>query len=544
MTQNDGLHTQSSVEKPSHSISPIWFVPLAALFIAAWLAFQAWQEAGPEIQVRFHHASGIEVGKTTVKYRDVVVGKVVQVSLSDKFDEVIVHIEMVPKVKKLLSENSRFWVVAPRISLRGVSGLSTMLSGVFIEMDPGAPGDYQDEFKGLTTAPAFRSYDEGTTYRLYAQRLSSLDIGSPVYHRDVKVGWVSGYELDAKKHRVNLRFFVEAPYDLLVHNDCHFWNVSGFNLNFGADGLETQLASVASLVAGGLTFECPIRPSDAMDQAKADTEFYLFPDKKSVVNGTYTVAYPYVLRFDGSIRGLKLGAPVEYNGVKVGEVTHISLIPKEGEAGLTARVLISLQPERVDRADVPSWDALNDVMQELARTGLRAQLKLSSLLTGALYVDLAPGAADTDPTLVLAEEGVYMEIPTSATQIQQLSKEISNTIEQIKDIPITSIGQSLDESLRNISELTAAIDPEKFGGDVSDIVTDIRSAAKELDQLVIEFSETLTSVDQSIAADSQFYNDAIDMMNDISAGMTSFQILMDKLNRYPNALIVGGGEQK
>ncbi len=538
------IQSNSAKETSSKGLSPIWFVPLAALLIAGWLAFQSWQDKGPDIYVTFDHAAGIDVGKTTVKYRDVVIGKVKQVSLSDDFDKVIVHIAMVPKVKDLISKDTQFWVVAPRISLRGVSGLSTMLSGVYIEMDPGEAGKFESEFTGLPAAPAFRSYDRGTTYRLYAQRLNSLDIGSPVYHRDVKVGWVSGYDLDEEKQRVNIRFFVESPYDSLVHTDCHFWNVSGFNVNFGAEGLETQLASVASLVSGGLTFECPVRPADDMDQAVADTEFYLFPDKKSVVNGTYTVAYPYVLRFDGSIRGLKLGAPVEYNGVKVGEVTHISLIPKEKEAGLTARVLISLQPERVDRADVPSWETLNEVMLELAQLGLRAQLKVSSLLTGALYVDLTPDAAEVDKALILADEGIFKEIPTSDTQIQQLSKEIAETIEQIRDFPIGSIGNSLEQSLNNLSRLTATIEPDEFGEGVSSILKDVKKATTELDTLVGEFNNTLKSVDQAVAADSKFYNEAINMMDDISAAATSFQILTEKLNRYPNSLVVGGGEQK
>lgn len=538
-------HSQAKVSSIP-AIAPIWFVPFAALLIAAWLAIRAWQETGPTLNILFEDAAGMSVGKTEVRYREVVVGKVIDIKLAGDYDKVQIQVEMDPHIESQISENSRFWVVSPRVSLAGVSGLNTLLSGVYIEMDPGTNGKFVANFEGLEEAPAFRSYDKGTQYRLYAQNLGSLDVGSPIYHRDVKVGWVTGYRLVPEKQIVQLRIFVESPYDSLVKDRSTFWNVSGFGLNFGADGLEAKLASVASLVAGGLEFSSPTNYRETPKQSEENTEFYLFPDKKAVQNGSYTVAYPYQLRFNGSIRGLKVGAPVEFKGMQVGEVTALSMgngdTYKEGGADIDVK--ISIQPERINREEPISWEELDELLANLVTNGMRAQLKTSSMITGALYVDLVPGLEERKEGLGLISTNIYSEIPTAESQYQQLSNEVATILKQIGAFPFDSISKNIDEGLARINQLIGGLEPEKFGGDAAEVVRNLRQASEGLEDVVKEFDSTMETLDQTIASDSRIYNEMVRMMQEIAEAADSFEKLTDELNRHPNSLVVGRGAKE
>ncbi len=536
----------SAKVSPIPNIAPIWFVPLAALVIAAWLAIKAWQETGPTLNILFEDAAGMSIGKTEVRYREVIVGKVTDIKLAGNYEQVRVQVEMDPHIEEKISENTRFWVVSPRVSLSGVSGLNTLLSGVYIEMDPGEDGNFIQDFAGLSEAPAFRSYDKGTQYRLYAQELGSLDVGSPIYHRDVKVGWVTNYRLVPEKQNVQLRVFIEAPYDTLVKNSSDFWNVSGLGLNFGADGIEAKLASVASLVSGGLEFSSPIGYREAVKQAEENTEFYLFPDKKAVQNGSFTVAYPYLLRFKGSIRGLKVGAPVEFKGVQVGEVTAFSMgdSARMEANGAEIEVKISIQPERVNQEEPISWEELDEILANLVTNGMRAQLKTSSVLTGALYVDLVPGLEERKDGLGLISTNIYSEIPTAESQYRQLSNELSNIVKQIGAFPFDRVGKNIDESLERLNHLIAKLEPEKFGADASAIVSNLKEASEGLDEVVNEFDSTMETLDQTIASDSRIYNEMVRMMQEIAEAADSFEKLTDELNRHPNSLVVGRGTKE
>lgn len=528
------------------SIAPIWFVPIAALAIAAWLALKAWQETGPTLDIVFDDAAGMSVGKTEVRYREVIVGKVVDIKLADDYEKVQVKVEMDPHISGQISEYSRFWVVSPRVSLAGVSGLNTLLSGVYIEMDPGDNGKFVSRFEGLEQAPAFRSYDKGTQYRLNAQKLGSLDVGSPIYHRDVKVGWVTSYQLIPEKQNVQLRVFIEYPYDSLVKDSSNFWNVSGFGLSFGANGIEAKLASVASLMAGGLEFSSPSGYKDQLKQSPEDKEFYLFPDKKAVQNGSYSVAYPYLLRFNGSIRGLKVGAPVEFKGMQVGEVTSFSINTDTTNTaeGSDIEVKVSIQPERINRQEPISWKELDELLANLVSNGMRAQLKTSSIITGALFVDLVPGLEDKQEGLGLISSNIYSEIPTAQSQYQQLSNEVASIIKQVSAFPFASISKNIDQGLERINTLIGRLEPEKIGSDTAKIISNLKDASEGLDGVVEEFNSTLKTVDQTISSDSRMYNEMVRMMEEISEAADSFEKITDELNRHPNSLVVGRGAKE
>ena len=546
MSENDQIEPQTVVadtvvaeteSKPSRTLSVVWLVPLVAMIIALWLAYQAWKDSGPVIEIVLDKAEGIAVGKTLIKYRDVEVGEIIDIGLSENLDKVRVRAEMDPEIKSVISESSRFWVVSPRISLSGVSGLNTLLSGVYIEMDPGASGRYQDSFEGLSEPPAFRSYDEGTSYKLISESLGSIDIGSPIYHRQIPVGEVTSYRLSTVSARVEISAFIKAPYDQMVRQHTNFWNVSGFGLEFTADGVEAKMESFFSVLAGGIAFARG-DTSDGDAAAEEGARFNLFPSRKALLDGAYTISYPYALRFTENVRGLRLGAPVEFRGLKVGEVTDLELsyVVETGQHEVMA--YISIQPGRLAPDIKPEREDLDELLDRMIQEGMRAQLKTGSYLSGALYVDLVP-EAEPDSLAELIWDFRYSEIPTQNNQYVQLIRQVTAIIDKVQAMPFESIGNNLDQSLAQVRDLVQGVNNSYASGSLGVIVANLEEASHGLDDLVQQLEETAASLDHSIAPDSRLQHELSQMMEEITEAAEAFEALMEELNRYPNSLITG-----
>ena len=317
-------------EKKAPFFAPVWFIPIVALVIGIWLAVKTWQDNGPEIEIILDSASGIQVGQTEIRLKDVPVGKVTRMKLSEDLDKVRVFARLDRQVSSYLSVNSRFWVVSPRISVQGVSNIGTLISGIYIIMDPGESGAYHGVFTALADPPAIESDELGASFVLQADRLGSVDIGSPIYYRQIRVGEVTNYKLAEAGEGVELSVFIEAPYDRLVLMRSRFWNVSGVSVDMSADGLEARIESLVSLISGGIAFENALG-FEASERADAGHRFFLYPDRNAVLDGRFDMKYYFLLNFSHSVRGLSVGAPVEFRGVKVGAVENIELTSVEKE---------------------------------------------------------------------------------------------------------------------------------------------------------------------------------------------------------------------
>jgi len=530
---------------PTNKVSPIWIVPLLALLIAGWLALKAWQNKGPEVQIIFDDAAGIVVGKTQVKFRDVVVGSVTNIKLTNDFQKVTTRIELDPQVKSLVSEFTRFWVVTPRISLSGVSGLDTLLSGVYIEMDPGDRGEYRSRFEGLTEPPSVRSYQQGTQYILLAEELGSLDIGSPVYHRQIPVGEVTRYRLLPEKGKVEIRIFINAPHDKLIRTNTKFWNVSGIGVEIGANGIVAKMETLSSLVSGGLAFNTPSFMTNKASVANSGSQFYLFNDQKAVAEGAFTFSFPYLLRLDSSVRGLVKGAPVEFRGIQVGKVEHVGL-----NYGISANklvnVVISIQPERVNPNNTPTLNELNKLMGSLVSAGMRAQLKPRNILTGSLYIDLVPNHSKQTKGLngTLKRFNNYWVLPSSKNQQLQIFKQVSDIAQRIEQLPIEDIANNLNNSLSSTAKIVKDIDKNRIIHDINNLLTNLNGSSDSLTNTIATMQSTLETIDQVIAPDSAVHYQLLEMLKDVSAASISMKAFSDELSRNPNTLILGRDEEK
>ncbi len=527
--------------KPTRAISPVWLLPIIALVIAAGLAWQAWLEMGPTIEIAFADASGVLPGKTLIRYKDVDVGLVKEVQLSDNLDSVIVVAELNPQIAEHVSGNTRFWVVTPRVSLSGVSGLSTLFSGVYIEMDPGDKGRFRDTFEGLDTAPPIRSDAEGASFTLIADELGALDVGAPVYHRQIRVGEITNYYLSQYEERIHISVFVESPYDELVLKNSRFWNVSGLGFEMGADGFEVQIESLNALLAGGVAFDAPAFGGDLRVADQTD-EFFLFPDRDAVSEGSFRKNYYYALRFTDSIRGLSEGAPVEFKGIRFGEVAKIEFSMKDtGETNI--QVLIALQPERLNLNSDMTKQQLDDRLRTMIGNGLKARLKTGSLLTGGLFVDLA-FTSESGGTLVQSEH--FHEIPTVVGEYAQLSRQAADLVHKVNQIPFEKIGKELAGSLEKLNQTLAELQDVQFTDKLDATMTNVQTASSQLESVITAAREsleqltlTLGTFEEGVAPDSQLYNEMLEMMKRVGEAADSMETLTDELNRYPQSFILG-----
>ncbi len=534
------LPTATTIKK---RISPVWFVPLIALIIAIVLGVQAWQKKGEQIEIIFEAAGGIQVGKTEIRLKDVPVGKVIKLNLSEDLSRVHAIVTLDRSMSRHLSEHTRFWLVTPRISASGVSNLGTLVSGVYIVMDPGEKEGFKDSFVGLSEPPAVQSDDKGTQFILRAENLGSLDIGSPVYYRQLRVGEVVNYQLSKDGSHVDARIFVYAPYDALVGRRSRFWNVSGFDVSVGIDGVKAEMASISSLLLGGVAFESPVI-GESNGLASANYTFALYDDKQAASEGRYTLSYSYLLKFSYSVKGLAVGAPVEFRGIKVGQVDDVRLADI-GKAKQSLEVYIRLEPQRFDDSLVPTREELDVTLAKLVTQGLRAEIKTGNLLLGSKIIELYFNDEAVPDSLTMV--GGIAQIPTIDEPFDQMER----FTRALSQIPTESIGKGVDDTFKSLSSILKVFNDKKTADALHGTLANAEKATAHLDEAIDDarltlnqLTQTLKSVDHTIAPDSQLHAEFLQTLKSVGEASDSFDRFVEELYRYPNSLVFGLGKDE
>jgi len=419
-TDLDPSNVPKAVVQTKKSFSIVWLVPLVAILIGGWLVYKALSEKGPNITITFKTAEGLEAGKTKIRYKDVEIGLVESISLSKDLSHVVLTAELVKEVDRHLTDTTRFWVVRAQLTAGEVSGLGTIFSGAYIAMDPGKGGAPIRTFKGLETPPAVTSDLPGSQFILVSEKLGSIDTGSPVYFRQIKVGKVGSYKLDEDGRAVTIQIFINAPYDKLVHKNTRFWNASGLDLAVDASGLRIDTQSIVSVLIGGLAFDTPVS-LESHDSAGSGDKFTLYNNHQDALMKSYKIKKYWVLYFEDSVRGLSPGAPIELAGIQIGQVVDIDLEVDMEKIAFRIPVLIETEPERVFDINAMPTDMDNrQFMDSLVAKGLRAQLKTGNLLTGKLFVELDfhPDA----PAQKIIWDNKYPELPTVQKSMEELAE--------------------------------------------------------------------------------------------------------------------------
>ena len=511
-------------------LSLVWLVPLAALFAAGWLIYQANLERGPLVTIRFQNAEGLEAGKTRIRYKDVDVGFVEAVELSEDLTHVLVRARFDPGLEAHLTEDTRFWIVRPRFSGGQISGLSTLVGGVHIGVDLATAGRQTATFLGLDNPPVIESNTPGRSFALRTDSLGSLQIGSPVHYRGIEVGQVVSYRVDEGAGPIEVRVFIHEPHDTRINSGTRFWQDSGLDLTVGADGIKVDSESVATLLLGGVTFGS-VPGMEEAEPVPEGTVFTLYPNRREAEDQRFTVKETWTLEFSGSVRGLSPGAPVEFRGIKVGEVKDIRL-ELDTEA-LVARipVVVELEPERLKLMRASSRPvteaARRRFWDQLIAKGLRAQLKTGNLLTAALYVDLDfyPAA---EPSAI-AWDTPHPELPTVPTPFDELR----GLLTKLARLPVDGMASELADGA---AKLSATLDR------LSAVLQTLdRQVAPELTPTPKQSQQTLARLEQFVKPGSPLHSDAQQVLRELSAAARSFRIMADYLERHPEALIRGKG---
>ena len=523
--------------KKRRGISLVWLIPLVAGAIAIWLAYTTLQEKGPQITLVFDNAEGLEAGKTRVKYRNVEVGLVDEVRLSDDLSHIVVSASLDKAMEPHMKEGTRFWIVRPRVGFGGISGLGTLLSGAYVEFDPGE-GKPARDFVELAEPPPITSEKPGTQFVLRTDHLGSIGRGAPVYYRSIPVGQVLGSELAEDKRGLTVNVFVEAPNDQLVRPSSRFWNASGVNVSVGADGVDVSMESLEALLTGGIAFDTPDIDKPG-EQAAAGTAFPLFASLLAVTEAGYTEKIPYLVHFDGSVRGLRAGAPVEFRGIQVGTVTDVRLeISKQN--GVRIPVTLEIEPQRFGVERGPG-DERYVVMASLVERGLRAQLNSGNLVTGELLVDL--DFHPESPPATLDRSGIYPEIPAVPTQLEAVTASVTATLNKIAALPLPELVADLRQTIQGVEALVSSPDTKQAVAALTQAAVRLDALIGTLDQragpLLVQAQSTLASADGLVGAKSQARYDLNALLKELTGAARSIRVFADYLERHPDALIRG-----
>ncbi len=557
----DSLKDGMPVVKRRSGFSIVWFIPLVTLCIGLWLIVKTISEQGPEITINMKTAEGIEAGKTPIKYKDVKIGVVEELRFTRDFKNVVLTARLNPEAESFLHRDTRFWVVRPQLSLRGVSGLGTLVSGSYIEIDPGH-GAAQYHFKALEAAPIIKSDVDGVRVTLISDKLGSLDVGSPLYYQGIQAGEVLGYELSNDKHSIFVHAFVRSPYDDLVHGNSHFWNVSGIDLTMGADGVQLRTSSLQSMLYGGIAFDSQ-KYADSPDEDVEDLVFTLHENYDAIVANTYTRKMRFVVFFDGSVRGLSIDAPVQFKGIQVGKVVDVRLEFNRSDVSFRIPVVIEIEPERIVENNGGSDSSLDQVLASLVQQGLRAQLQTGSLLTGKLYValDMHPGT----PIHLLSDGRTELpEIPSIAGGFDQMTTSLQSILAKLDRVQTEKIGEDLASLVHSSNNLINGPATKQSIGDLRASLSAFRHVIESLDQHAEPMAEnlnealnsgrntldqaekTLRSINETLDPASPLQYRVNQLSQDLSDMARAIRSFVDLLERHPNAILFGkpqSGEQ-
>jgi len=523
-----GLPAPRIKKKSKRNLWFVWLLPIVAAVIGLSIAWHDWSNRGPSITITFQSAAGLEQGKTQIKFRDVVVGTVTGIRLSDSGENVLVDAQLAKDAEGLASEGSQFWVVKPTIGLSGVSGLATLLSGVYINVDSNDPRRQKagkTSFVGLEQPPPIASDRPGTKFSLRAPTLGSLGPGAPIYFLRIAVGVVTDYKLDDNGDGVDIDVFVNAPYDKFVNGNTRFWDESGIYVNVGADGLTVSTESLVSILAGGLAFST-FGPAKDLPP---NHQFKLYDTKAQASAVPIGVAIPIKMDFYQTTRGLVPGAAVSFQGVNIGTIDTTELDFDIYRRKFFTRVHATIYPALLGpvfqtlQRESPTPGEVAKSLMAFVKRGLRAELQTANLLTGSLYISLNMVEGVEPPQKLIAE--LPFEVPTiESGGIDQIQKQLASIVASIDRIPFDKLATELGVAVSEVTALTRTLD---------------KSLAPELSATLRQVQKTLAEVDGILVSGSPLPAQLDSSLKEMDRAVRATRSLIDELRAKPNSIIFG-----
>ncbi|MEG3754825.1 intermembrane transport protein PqiB [Psychromonas arctica] len=533
---SDDTPVQATIKKQK-KISAIWIIPILALFIGAWMLFQYIDNKGTEITINMPTAEGIKVGKTEIRSLNVKVGIVTSVTLSENYDHIQIKAQMNKDSQRMLNDKTQFWVVKPRVGSEGISGLDTILSGAYIQIQPGDSKTKKLTFEALDLPPVAPLGSKGKRVILSHNNAGKLSVGDPVSYQGFTVGRVEKTSFDLKTKKALYQLFIFEPYDDLLLSGSQFWLTSGVDVQLNADGIKVQVDSLQSLVSGGVTFGIPAGERAGTPFASDVVKLPLFDNYEQVQNGLYKQYVKFIMEFDETIRGLTVGAPVEYRGIRIGTVLQAPydmMVPQGDTSSVKIQVLIKIELGRLFNADRNlSLSNFRETIEEHFKSGLKGQLKSGNLLTGALFIDTE---FDTpNPDFKITKVGEYDVFPTKKGGLAMIQEQISSFMDKFNKIPLNEVAGSMTKTMNSLNQtLTSA-------NNTFDKLNEIISQ-KEIQTIPADVQTSLQQLQQTLAGfspNSVMYNDLEQTLDKVEKVMLELQPVLKQINDKPNSLIFG-----
>lgn len=478
-------------------LSFVWLVPILALAISLGIAWQSYADRGVLIEIAFPSASGVAADKTELKYRDVTVGMVEDVSFSDDLSEVVVAVRVDKDLAPYLDQDAQFWVVRPEVSAQGISGLNTVLSGVYIQGQwDSESGIATTEFKGLDRAPLSDPSLGGTVIELRARDGNSIIAGAPILYKGIPVGKVEAPELAENGEAVVIRGVIDAPHDRIITTNTRFWDISGVSVSLGPGGVSLDFSSVASLVQGGISFDTLVSGGESIEPGHS---FPLYADqaaaRASLLDDPTGERLKVLAIFDGTVGGLSEGSVVRFRGLPVGEVESVAMIASDIGARKVVRLhaTLSINPGRLGLGDEASSDAAMDLLTSYVEQGLRVRLATASILSSELVVDLAELPEATPAEIVTAENGLP-QLPTVEADVGDLNASAEGVFKRINNLPVEELLASIQGLITSANTLLASDDTRDIAPNINATMAELRTLTPELTRTLAETEATLKEV--------------------------------------------------
>jgi paraquat-inducible protein B len=534
----------------------VWFVPIVSAIIATWLAWNTYSKRGPTITISFQSAEGLQAGQSHLKFKDVDMGAVTDITVAPDLSKVAVTLETKRQADPLLTDKTVFWVVKPGLFAGRISGLDTLLSGPYIQMLPSTePGVPTREFVGREDPPVLATNEPGSTFLLRANRIGAVSPGSPILFRDVDVGTVLGYDIGDMAQNVTIHAFVRKPFDSYIHDSSHFWNASGIAVNLGASGISLQVESMKAVLLGGIAFDSA-STGKAEPVSSPDFVFPLYASKEEADAVGFGHLVYFRSNFPGSVGGLAPGAPVTLHGLKIGQVTKVGLTYDPVADNVIAPVEYRIEPGRVFGAAAAEKSPAGSIAQRLVSRGLRATLQASNLLTGQKLValDFFPNA----PSAKLEKDGDLFVMPTTTAggfdTIEQSATDLLNKFNQIDFAKISDSitglttglntlvnGPQLNQALTSLDATLASVQDvtRKLDAGVSPALKRLPEMTKQLQETLTKTNKLVGSMNDGYGGNSKFLRDIDGLLPQLADAVRSLRALTDLLQRHPEALIRG-----
>lgn len=491
-------------EPSSRRISAVWLIPLVALAISLVVAWQSYQDRGPTIEIVLDSAAGVTAGTTSIRYRDVQIGVVEKLGFTPDLRNVVVTARIDKDMARYLDDSAQFWVVRPSVTAQGVTGIETVLSGVYIEAHwDGTEGARVDRFTALPRAPLTPDGTAGRRVALRAPDGGSLAIGAPVLFKKIAVGRVENVEL-LPSGEIQVALFVNAPYDAFLTQGVRFWNASGFSIQLGAGGASLNVESLISLLQGGVSFA---QVDGDMTPAAEGQAFDLFASeaaaRQNAVENLPGARVDVSIFLNGSVAGLEPGAPVLFRGATVGSVAALApVVEGEGDSRwLSMRATLSISLQRMGLPPDATEEQGLALLSDLVGKGLRAQLSASGLLSQTQRIELAemPDAPPASMNLTARPNAILPSAPSDQSTLTASAEGLMN---RLSSLPIEQLMTTVTTLVSNVNALVTSPEvrsaPENLGALLADIREMVDTSG--IKETPAQIAATLASI-QSVVSD-------------------------------------------